>query len=216
MMRPIAFAVAPAAPTLNPATVTGNGNNRTVVLNWTRNSLNATGFTVQRATDVGFTSGLVTWPLGNVTTYSDRIGNTNQTFYYRVFASNVVGGPTPYPIKTVDSGFSNLAQYPVTAPVTPPAAPTNVLATAAVQGGNNARVTLTWTDVATETGYTIQRATNSMFTTGLTTVTVGANVTTYTTGNIARNTDFYFRVWATNGAGASAMVNATPFPIHTP
>jgi hypothetical protein len=117
MMHSFAFAVPPAAPSSLVATVTGNGSSRHVVLTWTANSLNATGFTVERADDTGFATGLVTVPLGKVTTYSDPIGNTNQTFYYRVFASNTVGDvDTPgFPTLTVDSGFSNTA--PAIAPM---------------------------------------------------------------------------------------------------
>jgi hypothetical protein len=77
-------------------------------------------------------------------------------------------------------------------------------------------VTLTWLDVATETGYTIQMATNSTFTANLVTSTVAANTTTFTTGNVPRFTPYYFRVQAFNGAGVSAWTNATPFPITTP
>ena len=115
MMHALAFAVPPAAPSNLVATVTGNGDNRRVILTWTENSLNATGFTVQRANNVSFTTGLVTVPLGKVTTYTDPIGNTKQTFYYRVFASNAVGDTvTPgFPTMTLDSGFSNITSASV-------------------------------------------------------------------------------------------------------
>ncbi|MCJ7613093.1 MAG: multicopper oxidase domain-containing protein, partial [Candidatus Aminicenantes bacterium] len=145
MMHSLAFAVPPATtPSPLSAVVIGNGNNRRVVLTWT-DVVNATNFTVQRATNVSFTNGLVTVPLGKVTTYTDPIGNTNQTFYYRVFASNTVGDTTTpgFPTMTLNSGFSNIAPYPANAPLTPPAAPSNLAATA-VRQGNNARVTLTW------------------------------------------------------------------------
>ena len=125
------------------------------------------------------------------------------TYTYQVAALNAAGR----------SAYSNIASAVI---VAPPAAPTNVNATARLQG-NNARVTLTWTDVATnETGYRIQRATNAAFTANLVTSTVGANVTTFSTGNLARNTPYYFRVQAFNGAGPSAWVNANPSPILTP
>jgi len=218
MMHSLAFAIPPEAPSSLVGTLTGNGNKRSVILTWTANSLNATGFTVQRANNVSFTTGLVTVPLGNVTTYTDPIGSPNQTFYYRVFASNTVGdAATPgFPTMTLDSGFSNIAPYPANAPLTAPAAPSNVTATAARQG-SNARVTLTWTDNANnESGFRIQRATDAAFTFNVVTSTVGANITTFQTGNVARGTAFYFRVQAFNSADPSAWVNATPFPITTP
>jgi len=224
MMHSLAFAVPPATtPSPLTATVSGNGNNRRVVLTWT-DVVNATNFTVQRATNVSFTNGLVTVPLEKVTTYTDPIGNTKQTFYYRVFASNTVGdtavyagSPLGFPTETLNSGFSNIAPYPATAPLTAPAAPAPVTATYTPQG-TNPRVTLTWTNVANESGYRIQRALDSSFGpgSGVVTSTVGANITTFTTGNLLHNVSYYFRVQAFNNADPSAWVNASPFPIITP
>jgi FtsP/CotA-like multicopper oxidase with cupredoxin domain len=317
MMRPVVVAVAPRAPSSLVATVVGNGNNKRVDLIWQDNSLNETQFTVQRAaSSSGPWTILATLP-SEVTTYTDPIGNTNQTFAYRVIASNTVGDtdeyPAPsigFPVVTKDSPPSNtvtvgtvqllppsapsnltatfqsgpqillswtdkannetgfviersvgagaftslitvgprnntgsvsytdtnvsagtvysyrvaavnlagLSAYTNTATASipaPPAAPSPVTATA-VRQGNSARVTLIWTNVADETGYTIERATNSAFTANVVTSTVGANTTTFTTGNVPRNAFFYFRVRAFNGAGVSAWANATPFPIRTP
>jgi hypothetical protein len=211
MMRPIAFAIAPATPTLNPTTLIGNGNNRSVVLNWTPGSLNATGFTVQRATNVSFTNNVVTYPLGNVTTYTNPIGSPNQTFYYRVLATNTVGGPAPYPIVPVNSGNSNISPYPTTAPLVPPPAVTTFTATYAPQG-TNPRVRLDWTDVAGESGYTIQRALDPSFGPGSGVVTnnVGANVITFTTPNLQHNVTYYFRIRAFNSADPSAWTPLAP------
>jgi predicted phage tail protein len=103
-----------------------------------------------------------------------------------------------------DSAYSNTAS--VTIPATP-AAPTNLSGTTFRQGGN-ARVTLTWKDNATnESGFTLQRATNLNFTAGLNSTNIGANLQTYTTGNLPRNTTFYFRIRAYNSAGTSAWSN---------
>jgi len=219
MMRPISVAMTPNAPTSLSGAVTGNGNNRNFNLTWEDNSANETSFVIQRATDSSFTTGLTTFTTGpDVATYTDPVGNTKETYFYRVFASNTVGyNATPgYSTMTVDSGFTDVVSYPENAPVAAPAAPSGVNATASRQG-NNARVTLNWTDNASnENGFTIQMSTDAAFTANLVTATVGENATTFTTGNVARNTPFYFRVQATNGAGPSAWVNATPFPITTP
>lgn len=244
MMHAQAVGVEPPAPSNLTAARIGNGNNRRVDLSWTDNSLNETSFIVERATTIGgpwttiatlpsATLGVVPYvetgvgPTIGTRTYSDPIGNTNQVFFYRVIAVNTVGDTWDYsdpafneippgggfPTLTLTSAYSNLGSW---VPTAPPAAPSNLTATAAIQG-NNARVTLTWTDNAdSESGFTIQRATNPTFTTGLVSSNVAANVTTFTTGNVARNTAYYFRIWATNVAGASAMVEATPFPIITP
>lgn len=212
MMRPIALALPPKAPTDLKATVTGSGNNRRVLLSWTDNAINETSFTVQRATSSGGPWSSLATLSPNAVTYTDPIGNTNQVFFYKVIANNMVGyaGTAGY-LTLQKSAESQLAS---TAPVvTVPAAPSNLTGTTFRQG-NNARVTLTWTDNANnETGFTIQRASNNAFTVGLANSTVGANVTTFTTGNLPRNTTFFFRVQATNAAGASGWSNT--FQITT-
>jgi FtsP/CotA-like multicopper oxidase with cupredoxin domain len=312
MMRPISVAVPPKAPTNLSGTVTGNGNNRRVILTWIDNSANETSFIIRRAsTSTGPWTVLANMP-ANVVTYTDPIGNTNQAYFYQVIAANSVGyagvpgystltvteasniaqvgqvqaqppaaptnltavvqagpqvlltwtdnannetsfvieraigagafstlitvgprtgtGSVSYTDTTVLAGntyayrvaavnSAGLSAYSNTASVSlafPPAAPSPVTATAALQGQKNARVTLAWTNVANETGYTIQYATDAAFTANLVTTSVGADVTTFTSGNLSRNTPYYFRVLAFNGAGVSAWVNATPFPITTP
>ncbi len=316
MMHGVGFAIPPKAPTLLTGVMSGSGTKRQVLLTWTDNSINETGFVIERALDSGFTLGLTTFKVGkDVQTYTDLIGKTKDPgYYYRVFAANTVGDAmTPgFPTMTVVSDFSNVVMvgapqalppadptnltatfqagpqvlltwtdnadnetgfvverqlagaadwtvlvtvgprtgtgsvsytdttvaagntynyrvaavnsagtsaYTNTATAdvpAPPLAPTNFTATAFRQGGNNARVTLTWTDVVNDTGYVIQRATDANFTANVVTSLVGANATTFTTGNVPRNTPFYFRILAYNGAGQSAWVNATPFPITTP
>jgi FtsP/CotA-like multicopper oxidase with cupredoxin domain len=220
MMRAVALAVPPEAPFNLVATLTGNGNNKRAVLTWADNSLNETGFTIQRATNSTFTGTLTFFSVGpNMTTASNTIGNTNQTYYYRVFASNTVGGTaagaplTSYSTVTADSGFSNTAGVNL-----PPTAPINVQATAFQFNTNSDRVTVTWTDTSNnETGFRIQRATDANFTVGLTTSTVNTNVTTFTTGNLPRGATYYYRVQAYNASGVSAYVNANNGnPIITP
>ena len=68
MMHSLVFAVPPRPPTLpDPAipapgyTVTGPANNPTVNLTWIDNSQKEAGFTVQRASDANFTTGLTTF-----------------------------------------------------------------------------------------------------------------------------------------------------------
>jgi hypothetical protein len=190
----------PAAPTNLTAVVQVGPQ---VLLAWTDNADNETGFVIERAVGTGAFSVLVTVG-ANSTSYTDVAVLAGNNYAYRVAAVNAAGL----------SAYSNTASVAV---ALPPAAPTNVVATAALtRNGKNATITLTWTDVADETGYTIQLATDAAFTANVVTTSVGANVTTYTTGRLALVTPYYLRVLAYNGAGQSAWANATPFPITTP
>jgi FtsP/CotA-like multicopper oxidase with cupredoxin domain len=116
MMRPVSFAVPPSA----PSNLLANSNGSSVTLNWTHTSANATGFSVQRATDSAFTANLQTSPVGYATSFADSSASTGSTYYYRVFATNTVGstkdsgftsspGGNSMPTMTVNSGFSNTA-----------------------------------------------------------------------------------------------------------
>jgi fibronectin type 3 domain-containing protein len=98
----------------------------------------------------------------------------------------------------------------------PNAAPKSLNATTAGSGSNK-RVVLTWTDNSNnEIGFRIQSATDSAFTSGVITSTVGANVRTFTTGNLTRGTQYYFHGQSFNTGGTSVYVNASTFPITTP
>ncbi len=62
------------------------------------------------------------------------------------------------------------------------------------------QIELAWTDTSdNETAFEIDRATNSSFTSGLTTFTVGASVTTYQSAGLTSGTTYYYRVRATIG-----------------
>jgi FtsP/CotA-like multicopper oxidase with cupredoxin domain len=219
MMRVTSLVVAPEAPTNLAAVLTGTGVNKTAVLTWRDNSLAETRHTIQRAANSSFTGTLKTFVTGrNVKTYSDVIGDTNRTYYYRVFATNIVGGTiagtplTSYSTASSDSGFSNVAGVNL-----PPSAPTNVSAAAFRFDATYDRVTVTWTDTSNnETSFRIQRATDAAFQNIAGTGRADANTQTYTTGNMSRNVTNYFRVQAYNASGSSAWVNATNNPITTP
>jgi len=111
MMHAVIFAVPPE----DPSDLTAASSGTSVLLNWTDNSLNETGFTIERATNAAFTTGLATFTVGaDVTTYTDS--TYNPPYYYRVFANNLVGDTTEYPAPaagfpnmSVASGYSNTA-----------------------------------------------------------------------------------------------------------
>ncbi len=180
-------------------------------LSFTDNSTNETGFVVERSTNGGAFVQIATLPPHNntgVVTYTDTTitaGLTDMTYTYQVAASNAAG----------------LSTYAVAPPVLVPAAPAAPGNFTAVNGpdgsGNSRTVILSWMDNSVnETGFTIQRATDSAFTRGLNTVTAAPGVITLTQTGLSRNTQYWYRIQANNGAFvASAWVNATPFPITT-
>lgn len=122
MMHALLFAPEPNAPSNLVATMNGT----TVDLTWNDNSLDETGFTIQRGDDEGFTMGLVTFTTGMDTIkYTDVGIIPGQTYYYRVQATNVVGDTTAYaapavgfPTQSVSSPWSNTAMTSIVAPPT--------------------------------------------------------------------------------------------------
>lgn len=72
-------------------------------------------------------------------------------------------------------------------------------------------IDLTWSDktnneAATE-GYELQRATNQSFSTGLSTITLAGNQTSYRNTGLAANTKYFYRVRAKNGGNVSDYSN---------
>ncbi len=195
----IAGNIPPAAPTGLSATAASATQ---INLSWTDTSGDETGFEIDRATNSGFTSGLTTATVTfNVTTYQSSGLTEGTTYYYRV--RSTIGGSN-------DSANSNTANA-----TSNPATPTGLGATVI----SGSRIDLAWTDASThETGFEIDRATNSSFTSGLTTATVGANVTTYQSTGLTLGTTYYYRVRATIG-GANDSANsgtASGTPIGAP
>ena len=132
-------------------------------------------------------------------TYADTTVALNSTYVYRVAADNIAG----------TSAWST----PVTVPVAAPAAP-SILTGVAVRAGSQQRATITWSAVPGATSYVIQRSLDATFATGVTSATVGS-VTTYTTGNISRTANWYFRMAAVNvlgQSGWSGTQTVTPAP----
>lgn len=203
----VSTVVLPAAPTNLSAALQAGPQIR---LTWTDNANNETGFVIQRSTNGGNFTQIATAPAFNGTgtvTFTDTTITTmpvTVTYTYRVAATNAGG----------NSAFSAPASATVPAL---PAAPTNLMAVNGNDKNKQRSVILTWVDNSNnETGFTIQWATNALFTQGLTTTTVGANVTTLTVAGLSPNTQYWFRIRANNGPIIFTLwVNATPFPITT-
>jgi hypothetical protein len=87
---------------------------------------------------------------------------------------------------------------------TPPAAPTNLSATAV----SSSQINLSWVDNSSdETGFKIERKRNTSYSSYSQIATVGANVTSFQNTGLAAKTGYTYRVRAYNSRGNSAYSN---------
>lgn len=222
-MHALVFAAPPRPPSVLAGTVTVQGGNRRVDLSWTDNSTTETQFTIQRASDASFTTGLTTFvvvsPTPNTTggrTYTDTTVANNTKYWYQVFANGAIVGDVSmanFPTMSADS-VSNVAVVQVGAVAGTPTSPTTLTAT--VQTGP--KVSLTWRDNATnETGFSILRCAG----TGCTpTVQIAVAPPRTNTGNtsyvdatVAFGITYVYQVVAVNGTGASAGSNTVTVSV---
>jgi fibronectin type 3 domain-containing protein len=178
----------PAAPTDLQATA----GNTQVSLTWSA-SAGATSYNVKRSTTSGGPYTKISSP--EATSYLDT-GLTNGTpYYYVVTAVNSAG----------ESPASSQATATPTAPITIPAAPTDLQATA-----GNAQVSLTWNASTGATSYNVKRSTTSG---GPYTKISSPETTSYLDTGLINGTSYYYVVTAVNSAGESnpsSQATATP------
>ncbi|MGB7804829.1 MAG: fibronectin type III domain-containing protein, partial [Actinomycetota bacterium] len=178
------------APTGGPSMLTATPTSAsTIELAWS-NTAGESAYRVERSTDGGRG-----WtPVGtigqNVTGFTDSSLSAATTYFYRVIA--VRDG--------VDSVPSAVAS--ATTILDPPATPPSL----SVQA-HSTEIALMWTDVATETGYRIERSDDGG--TGWVTVgTSGQDVTSFTDAGLTPGTGYAYRVIAVNAGGES--IPSTP------
>jgi hypothetical protein len=88
----VSVAAPPAAPSnLVGSAIVGTGNRDIVSLTWTDNSLDETGFEIQRSTSPAFTTFATYTVPANTPTWEQANVPRNRTFYYRVRATNPGG-----------------------------------------------------------------------------------------------------------------------------
>jgi len=156
-------------------------------LTWTDMSTDEEGFKIERKLSGGTYTEIAVVG-ANVTTFSDTGLSSNTTYIYRVRAYNSNG----------NSYYSNESTA-ATATI-PPVAPGGLGASAV----SESQIDLTWTDnSANESGFRIERSPDGS--SGWTEIdTVNADVTTFSDTGLSKNTQYYYRVRAYNGAGESA------------
>jgi hypothetical protein len=183
---------APVAPS-NLVATWATALNGWFTLNWTDNSNNETGFTVQSYN--GSTWNTYSSVAANVTTYT-RTGLTMPSGPYtmRVVATNAAGNSAP----------SNQVTFSLP---TPPSGPTGLVATP-----GTAQVALSWDAVTGASNYNIQRATASGGPFSI--LKYNNNGTTYTDTTVTSGTTYYYEVNWNSSAGGSLW--STPPASATP
>jgi len=190
---PPAAAVPPAPTGLNATA--GEGR---VTLNWNA-APTADSYNIYRGTASGGQTLLQSGVAG--TTFIDTAVTNGTTYYYQVTAVNAAGESSR------SAEVSARPQLPV---------PSNLRATVV----SGSQIDLTWIDnSATESGFVLERATNSTFTAGFTSTNLGPNTTSTSATGLAGGVTYWFRVRATSANGPSANSNVvsatTPAGVGT-
>jgi len=166
--------------------------------NWNA-SPGATGYLLDVGTTSGGTQTVNNLSVGNVTSYTVTGLTAGTNYYYR--------------LRAVDPQGTNPTNSNSIGPViTVPAPPTVTGRTTATASS----VVITWTASTGATGYYLDVATDSAFTSMfLNNASVG-NVTSYTLAGLTPGTTYYYRVRASNGSGPSASSGATAIDFSAP
>jgi titin len=195
----------PAAPSALAATAVSSSQ---IDLAWTDNASNEDGFRVERkaASDTAYTE--IASLGANTASYSSTGLTANTQYSYRVRAFRNSGSAKSF------SAYSNVASG--TTPNEPPAAPSDLIATAV----STSQINLAWTDNATtEDGFKIERKAASD-TAYSEIASPGANTTSYSDSTLTANTLYSYRVRAHNAGGNSAYSNeahaTTPASVPNP
>ena len=181
-----------------PATVAAQPNSSTEIhIEWDEVRA-ATGYAVERKkedTPQGWLT--IVKVQEHVTAYTDVGLDAATTYFYRVSAMTNDGAAPPSDIVSA------------TTPIAVPAAP-EVTAIATLD-----TIALTWTDVADETGYRVERSLDGA-TGWVELATTGQDVTTYVNATLSPATTYSYRIIATNAGGDSAPSNVASATTEAP
>ncbi|MBX3173688.1 MAG: fibronectin type III domain-containing protein [Gemmatimonadaceae bacterium] len=187
----------PAQPTSLVATTVSGSQ---IALTWVDAADNETGYTVERCVGAACSSFslLTALPAGSQA-YSDTGLDPEESFTYRVYASNDAG----------DSPVSAEA----TATTITPAAPTDLAATTI----SATQIDLAWTDNAdNEAEYRVERCLGAGCSSYALVATLGADATSYQDMGLADGEDYQYRIYAANAAGVSAFSAEVPASTDFP
>lgn len=163
-----------------------------VAIKWTDVS-GETSYAVERKTGGGGSWAQVGSTTVSATTFTDLSAAVGNEYFYRVTA--------------VNGGLSSPVSEELAVSVTAPAIPSPLLATP----NSSSAITLTWPNVAMETGYKLERGSSAAG--PWTQINApAADVVTYQNTSLTQSTTYYFRIRSTNTIGDSAysdIVSAT-------
>ena len=186
---------APLPPSLLVATLAGATQAN---LAWADNSLNETGFKMERSAN-GAAFVEITVLAAGSTSFADSTLAPSTTYDYRVRASNAGG----------NSGYSNTSSVTTQAAASAPSAPAGLSATAA----NATQVNLAWNDTSSnETGFKVERSSEGGAFAQI--ATAGANATGYADTSVSGGGNYAYRVRANNATGDSGYSNTAT--VSTP
>ena len=187
--------VPPAAPT--DLVATDNLITTQVDMMWVDNSLNETGFVIERSGDAGTTWSQVGQTDADVAAFSDNTVIPGSSYLYQVYAFNGNGNSSPAVSLQVD--VHNVA----------PADPAALSATATAS-----QVDLNWTDNSNnETSFIIQRSdAGGPY---IQIDSVAANVTTFSDTTVVAGTLYSYRVYAINADGVMSAPAETSVTTTT-
>jgi hypothetical protein len=173
-----------------------------ITVRWTNPAqaagINPTGISIQRATDAGFTANVTLLSAApTATSYVDATVQPLTRYYYRLATVNIAGtGPWSGSVNTTTNAA--VAGVPVASAVNVPIS------------SNAPSITVNWTATpgANVTGFVIQRARNTQFTTNMVETSVsGAALRTFTDTGLGANLTYYYRVAMVSPQGNSAWSN---------
>lgn len=155
-----------------------------VVLKWTDNSSNETGFEIYRSTLNNQSYNLIKTIGPNITTFTDVDVSLGTTYYYKV--------------RSFTSLYNSFSDYSNEI-TTPPISPSNLIARAASAN----QITLGWTDNSNnETGFEIYRSASNNLSYALI-QTTGTSITSFNDSGLSEGATYFYKIRAVNSGGSS-------------
>lgn len=144
----------------------------------------ATSYILERADDAIFSINLGTLYSGAGNAFIDSTTKAGTTYYYRVTTA-----ATGYYGKSVTSSITTLNQIPA--------------GNLTLSGIDDTRITLSWLPISGASSYIVEKSTNSDFSSGVSTIYTGSNLTVNATA-LTQSTHYYFRLHGT-GTGHTVV-----------